>query len=76
MHSLEKFQKYFLGGKFMVKTNHNNLRHFMGKKDLKERKQKWVRNLQDYEFDIAYFKGKKNVVSEAIFSRPERCLLT
>jgi hypothetical protein len=37
MHALLKFRQYLLGGKFVVKTDHNNLRHFLGKKDLNER---------------------------------------
>jgi hypothetical protein len=65
-----------VGGKFVVKTDHNSLRHFMGKKDLNERQHKWVRKLQAYEFDIEYVKGKKNVVVDALSRRPEMCSLT
>jgi hypothetical protein len=32
MHSLVKFRHYLVGGKFVVKTDHNNLRHFLGKR--------------------------------------------
>jgi hypothetical protein len=45
MHALAKFRQYLVGGKFVVKTDHNNLRHFLGQKDLNERKQKWVSKL-------------------------------
>jgi hypothetical protein len=71
-----KFQQYLVGGKFVVKTDHNSLRHFMGKKDLNERQQKWVSKLQAYEFDIKYVKGKKNAVVDALSRRPEMCSLT
>jgi len=40
MHALSKFQQYLVGGKFMVKIDHNNLRNFMGEKDLNERQAK------------------------------------
>jgi hypothetical protein len=63
MHSLAKFRQYLVGGKFVVKKNHNSLRHFLGQKDLNERQQKWVRKLQAYDFNIEYVKGKKNAVS-------------
>ena len=52
MHALAKFQQYLVGNKFVVKTDHNSLRHFLTQKDLNERKKKWVRNMQDYYFDI------------------------
>jgi hypothetical protein len=71
MHALAKFRQYLVGGKFVVKTDHNNLRHFLGKKDLNERKQKWVSKLQAYDFDIEYVKGKKNAVADALSRKPE-----
>jgi hypothetical protein len=64
-----------IGGKFVVKTNHNNLRHFLGKKDLNERQHKWVRKLKAYHFDIEYVKGKKNAIVDALSRKPEICSL-
>jgi len=40
MHALEKFRQYLVGGKFMVKTDHNSLRHFLRHKDLNDKKHK------------------------------------
>jgi hypothetical protein len=37
---------------------------------LRERQQKWVRKLHEYEFDIDYVKGKKNVVVDTLSRRP------
>ena len=37
MHALEKFRQYLVGGRFVVKSDHNSLRHFLGKNDLNER---------------------------------------
>jgi hypothetical protein len=42
MHALAKFQQYLFGGHFVVKTDHNSLKHFLEQKDLSERQQKWV----------------------------------
>jgi hypothetical protein len=36
MHALAKFRHYLVGGNFVVKTDHNSLRHFLGEKDLNE----------------------------------------
>ena len=35
-----------------------------------------MRNLQSYEFDIKYFKGKHNVVIDSLSRRPHLSLLT
>jgi hypothetical protein len=37
MHALTKFRQYLVGNKFMVKTDHNNLKYFLEQKDLSER---------------------------------------
>ena len=62
MHALIKFRQYLVGNKFVVKTDHNSLRHFLTQKDLNEMQQKWVIKIQAFEFDIEYVKGKNNVV--------------
>lgn len=37
MHALAKYRQYLVGGKFIVKTNHNGLKYFLNQKDLSER---------------------------------------
>jgi hypothetical protein len=59
-----------VGGRFVVKTDHNSLKHFLEQKDLSERQQKWVSKVQAYDFDIEYVKGKNNVVADALSRRP------
>jgi hypothetical protein len=60
----------------VVKNDHNSLRHFLGKKDLNERQQKWVSKVQAYDFNIEYVKGKNNAVADALSRRPELCSLS
>jgi hypothetical protein len=75
MHALTKFKKYLVGNKFVVKTDHNSLKYFLEQKDLSERQHKWVTKLQEFDFDIEYFKGKKNIVANALSRRPATCSL-
>jgi hypothetical protein len=70
MHSLDKFQQYLVGRRFVVMTDHNNLKYFLEKKYLSEIQHKWVSKLQAYEFDIEYVKGKKNLFYDALSRRP------
>jgi hypothetical protein len=42
MHALAKFWKYLVGARFVVKSDHNNLKYLLEQKDLNERQQKWV----------------------------------
>lgn len=59
MYVFAKSKQYFVGNKFVVKTNHNNLRHFLEQRDLNERQQKWVSNIQAYDFDIEYVRERR-----------------
>jgi hypothetical protein len=70
MCSLAKSKQYFLGVRFVVRTNHNNLWYF-----LNERYYKWVRKIQAYDFDIEYVKGKKNIVVDSVSRKPIVCSL-
>ena len=59
----------------MVNTDHNSLRHFLIQKELNDRKQKWVRKFQSYDFYIEYKKGKINVVVDSLSMRPTISLM-
>jgi len=76
IHALAKFKQYLVGGRFVAKTDHNSLRHFLGQKDLNERQKKWVSKVQAYDFDIEYVKGKNNTVVDALSRRPKLCSLS
>jgi hypothetical protein len=75
MHALTKFRQYLVGNKFVVKTDHNNLKYFLEQKDLSECQQKWVTNVLAFDFGIEYVKGKKNIVADALSMRPTTCSL-
>ena len=75
MHALINFRQYSVGNKFVVKIDHNSLRYFLTQKDLNERKQMWVSNIQEFEFDIEYLKGNNNVVVYSLSRRPSIFLM-
>ena len=75
MHALTKFRQYLVGNKFVVNIDHSSLKYFLEKKDLGECQQKWVTKVQAFEFDIDNFKGKKNIMADALSRRPTTCSL-
>jgi hypothetical protein len=76
MHALAKLRQYLVGARFVVRSYHNNLKYFLEQKDLNERQQKWVSMIQAYDFDIEFFKGKNNVVEDALSRRPSVYAMT
>jgi hypothetical protein len=70
MHALAKFRQYLVGARFVVKSDHNNLKYLLEQKDLNERQQKWVSRIQAYDFEIEFVKGKDNMVADALSRRP------
>ena len=45
MHALAKFRSYLVGGRFVIKIDHNSVKYFMSQRDLNDRQQKWVTKL-------------------------------
>lgn len=37
MHALAKFIPYLVGGRFIIKTDHNSIKYFMNQRDLNDR---------------------------------------
>ena len=57
MHALVKFIQYLVGSKFIIKTDHNSMKHFLSQKELNDKKHRWVSKIQYFDFDIEYKKG-------------------
>ena len=70
LHALIKFRQYLVGSKFKIKIDYNSLKYFLEQKELNERQQKWVSKVQAHDFEIEYFKGKNNIVADALSRQP------
>jgi len=64
-------KQHLLGAKFLVKTNHNNLKYFLTQKNLSPEQQKWVRKIQAFYFNILYKMGKENLSTYRLLSKHE-----
>ena len=69
IHVVQKWFPYLIGRHFKVKTDHDSLKYFLEQWLSSEEKQKWVRKMLGYDFEIIYKKGKHNVVEDALFRK-------
>ena len=64
--SLQKFQKYLLGKKFMLLTDHKPLVAFNKKKISNAKVNRWAMQLADFQFEIKPIRGKDNVIADIL----------
>lgn len=65
-YSLRKWEHHLQDTKFTLFTDHKNLTYL--NKDPSPKVMRWKIAVQEYDFDLAYIEGKKNVVADG-FSR-------
>jgi hypothetical protein len=65
-YSLRKWEHYLQGTKFTLFTDHKNLTYL--NKDPSPKVMRWKVAVQEYDFDVAYIEGHKNVIADG-FSR-------
>jgi hypothetical protein len=64
------WRSYIWGTSFKVYTDHSPLRGIKTKKDVTRRLTRMILNLQEYDFQLFYTPGKKNVVADALSREP------
>ena len=72
-----KTWRHYLEGckyKIPILTNHNNLRRFMGIKNLNFCQVRYAQELLKYHFQIDYYQSKANKAADALFCFPQRKL--
>ncbi|GKC02701.1 putative reverse transcriptase domain-containing protein, partial [Tanacetum coccineum] len=69
--ALKIWRHYLYGTKSVINTDHKSLQYIFDQKDLNMRQRRWIKLLNDYEFEIKYHPGKANMVADAL-SRKER----
>jgi hypothetical protein len=71
LHACRTWRHYLLGKHFVVKTDHHSLRYMFSQQQFSGRMFKWMGELQDYDFDVEYLPGWKNLVADALSRRDE-----
>ena len=57
--------------KFLIRTDHNNLKYFKTLQKISPRQARWHEFLQDYNFEITYFPGKSNTIADLLSQRKD-----
>ena len=64
--AIQKWRPYLLGKQFIVRTDHQSLKHLWSQKIVTTAQQKWLYKFMGYDFNLENKKGKENVVADAL----------
>ncbi|KAJ8754363.1 hypothetical protein K2173_002814 [Erythroxylum novogranatense] len=70
--AVQKWRSYLLGQTFVVKTDHQSLKHLWTQRITTAAQQKWLFKLMGFDLVIKYKGGKENVVADALSRRDEQ----
>ena len=65
--AMKKFQKYLLGRKFTLRTDHKALTTLLGKGKTKissARTERWREKISMFDYKVEYIKGKENTIAD------------
>lgn len=62
IHALNMWRHYLLGRRFALMSDHNGLRYPFDQPNLNAMKYRWLGNLNEFDFETRYIKGKENMV--------------
>ena len=71
-YAVAKWRCYVEGKRTRVETDHATLRHYQTQPTMSRQQARFVTQLAEQDLDIAYVKGKKNQVADALSRMPAR----
>jgi hypothetical protein len=73
IYTIKAFRYLLLGAqhKFLIRTNHNNLKYFRSAKQIMPRQARWHKFLQDYDFKLEHILGKSNTIADLLSWRED-----
>ena len=69
------WRHYLYGARFEIFMDHKSLKYVFTQRDLNLRQRRWVEYMKDYDFELAYHRGKANVVADALSRRSHVAIL-
>jgi hypothetical protein len=73
IYAIKAFRHLLLGAqqKFLIRTDHKNLKYFKSPQKITARQARWNTFLQDYDFEITHIPGKNNTVADLLSQRKD-----
>lgn len=68
--AVKRWRPYFLGAKFLVKTNQRSLKFLLEQRVIQPQYKKWIEKLLGYSFEVIYKLGLENKVTDALSRKP------
>ncbi|KAJ9554331.1 hypothetical protein OSB04_018376 [Centaurea solstitialis] len=68
--AIDRWRGYVMGRPFVIKTDHQALKHILDQKECNPTLQKWLNKLIGLEYTVIYQKGSENLVADALSRRP------
>ena len=62
--AVHRLSRYLLGRKFIIQSDHRPLQFLLQGKPMNPRLFRWALSLQQYDFEIQYIAGNKNVLAD------------
>ena len=70
IHALKIWRIYLYGKKFTAYTDHESLKYLHSQKELNRRDARWLNIIQEFDFEIKYKPGPKNIVADSLSRLP------
>ncbi|KAJ9562557.1 hypothetical protein OSB04_007717 [Centaurea solstitialis] len=74
--AIQRWKGYLLGRPFIIKTDHQALKHILEQKECHPTLQKWLSKLLGLQYTVMYNKGSDNQVADALSRRPNEVPLS
>ena len=71
IYAMKAFKHFLLGAqqKFLICSNHNNLKYFKSARKITPRQARWAEFLSDYYFELEHISGKANTIADLLSRR-------
>jgi hypothetical protein len=73
IYAIKAFRYMLLGAKekFLVQSDHNNLKYFKSARKITPRQARWMEFLEDYDFELEHLPGNSNTVADLLSRRQD-----
>jgi len=73
IYAVKAFRYLLLGAqqKFLIRSDHENLKYFKSPQKISARQARWNEFLQDYNFELVHFPGKSNTIADLLSRRKD-----